>query len=83
MSRFYFHLRSKAHHNPDDNGKELDDLNDAYEHARKLIDKILSHVGQDDEGSWKVVISSDEHDAPMIVSFTVSQAVRAQREGTT
>ncbi len=83
MPRLYFHLRSKQHHIPDDSGKELDNLNDAYEHARKLIDKILSHVGQDDEDSWKVVISNDQHDAQMIVPFAVSQAVRTQREGTT
>jgi len=83
MPKFYFHLRSKQHHIPDDSGKELDNLNDAYAHARKLIDKILSHVGQDDEDLWKVVISNDEHDAQMIVPFAVSQAVRAQREGTT
>ena len=33
MPRFYFHLTSKDGHIPDDTGKELDSLNDAYEHA--------------------------------------------------
>jgi hypothetical protein len=42
MPRFYFHLRSKENHIPDDSGKELDNLNDAYAHARQLIDKIYS-----------------------------------------
>jgi hypothetical protein len=83
MPRFYFHLRSKEHHILDDSGKELDNLNDAYEHAQKLIDKILSHVGHDDEDLWKVVISNDEHDAQMIVPFAASQAVRRQRHRAT
>jgi len=36
MPRFYFNLASAI---PDDSGKELDTLNDTYEHARKLIHK--------------------------------------------
>jgi hypothetical protein len=51
--------------------------------ARKLIDKILFHVGYDDADIWKVVITNDEDDAQMIVRFAVSQAVRSQRRGTT
>jgi hypothetical protein len=34
MPRFYFNLASKDAAIPDDSGKELDTLNDAYEHAR-------------------------------------------------
>jgi hypothetical protein len=34
MTRFYFHLTSKQDNIPDDSGKELDTLIDAYEHAR-------------------------------------------------
>jgi hypothetical protein len=83
MPRFYFHLRSKENHIPDDSGKELDNLNDAYAHARQLIDKILFHVGHDDADLWKVVISNDEHDAQMIVPFAVSHAIRGQRRGAT
>jgi hypothetical protein len=45
MPRFYFHLKSKQTRIPDDKGKNLDTLNEAYEHGRKLIDKILQHVG--------------------------------------
>jgi len=48
MPRFYFNLASKDDHIPDDSGKELATLNDAYEHARKLIDKILFHVGHEE-----------------------------------
>jgi RNAse (barnase) inhibitor barstar len=43
MPRFYFHLKSKQSRIPDDKGKNLDTLNDAYEHGRKLVDKILQH----------------------------------------
>jgi len=82
MPRFYFHLRSKENNIPDDSGKELDTLIDAYEHARALIDKILVHVGHDDADLWKVVISNDKDDAQMIVPFAVSHAARGQ-QGTT
>jgi len=83
MPRFYFRLTSKENDIPDDSGKELDYLNDAYAHARQLIDKILFHVGPDDADLWKVVISNDEHDAQMIVPFAVSHAIRGQRRRTT
>ena len=74
MPRFYFHLTSKENNIPDDSGKELDTLTDAYEHPRALIDKILFHVGHDDAEVRKVVISNDEDDAQMIVPFAVSHA---------
>jgi hypothetical protein len=82
MPRFYFHLSSKDDHIPDDSGKELATLNDAYEHARKLIHNILFHVGHDDAEAWKVVILNDEHDAQMIVPFSVSPMFGAQRRAT-
>ena len=78
MPRFYFNLSSKGDRIPDDSGKELATLNDACEHARKLIHKILFHVGDEDAEAWKVVILNDEHDAQMIVPFSVSHAFRAQ-----
>ncbi len=80
MPRFYFHLASKDAHIPDDSGKQLATLNDAYEYARKLIHKILVHVGHDDAKAWKVVILNDEHDAQMIIPFSVSHTFRAQRQ---
>ena len=70
MPHFYFHLASKDGHISDDSGKELDNLNDAYEHARKLIHRILFHVGYDDAEAWKVIILNDEHDAQMIIPFS-------------
>ncbi len=82
MPRFYFNLASKNAHIPDDSGKELDTLIDAYLHARKLIDKILFRVGHDDAETWKVVVLNDEHDAQMIIPFSVSHAFRAQRRRT-
>jgi hypothetical protein len=82
MPRFYFNLSSKDANIPDDSGKELATLNDAYMHARKLIDKILFRVGHEDAEAWKVLILNDEHDAQMIVPFSVSHTLRAQRRRT-
>jgi len=79
MARFYFNLVSKDAHIPDSSGKELDTLYDAYAHARKLIDKILFRVGHDDAEAWKVVIVNNEHDAQVIIPFSVSHTFRAQR----
>jgi hypothetical protein len=45
MPRFYFHLTSKDSRIPDESGKELNTLNDAYVDARNLIDNVLFHVG--------------------------------------
>jgi hypothetical protein len=82
MPRFHFNLASKDAHIIDDSGKELDTLNDAYEHARKLIHKILFHVGDDDAEVWKVTVLNDEGDALMIIPFSVSHAFGAQRRKT-
>jgi hypothetical protein len=79
MPRFYFDLTSKDVHITDDCGKYLENLNGAYDYARKLIDKILLHVGYDDADTWKVIISNDKHDAQMIVPFAVSDVFRALR----
>ena len=82
MPCFYFHLASKQNNIPDDSGKELDTLTEAYEHARVLIDKIVACVGHEDTDVWKVVISNNENYAQMIVPFALSHIVRAQRRGT-
>jgi len=79
MPRFYFNLESKDACITDENGKQLDTLNDAYEHARKLIHKILFHVGHEDAEAWKVIVLNDDHDAQMIVPFSVSHAFWAKR----
>jgi len=73
MPRFYFNLASKDAHIRDDSGKELATLNDAYEHARKLTHKILFHVGDKDVEAWKVIVLNDDHDAQMIIRFSISQ----------
>jgi hypothetical protein len=52
-----FSPKSKQTRIPDDKGKNLDTLNEAYEHGRKLVNKILQHVGYDDESEWKVIVS--------------------------
>jgi Domain of unknown function (DUF6894) len=80
MARFYFHLTSKDIYIPDDSGKELASLNDAYEYALKLIDQILFHVGCDDAEAWKVIISNDELDGQIVVPFPLSYSFPASRE---
>ena len=72
MARFYFHLESKQTRISDDKGKEFATLNEACEHGRKLVDKILHHVGYDDAHEWKVVVSNNEDDTQLIIPFSVS-----------
>ena len=84
MPRFYFHLACKDAHIADDNGKELATLNDAYEHARTLIHKILFHVGHENAEAWKVVILNDEFarhadSRPKPKSFAVEAQQHAER----
>jgi hypothetical protein len=80
MPRFYFHLNSVDRQIPDDHGKELSTLNDAYDHARKLIDKILCHVGSDDGKAWKIVVLSEEYNVQIIVPFPASHSLLPHAE---
>jgi hypothetical protein len=80
MPRFYFHLMSNDTRIPDDRGKRFDTLNDAHEHGRKLIDKILLHVGYDDADEWKVIVSNDEDNVQLIIPFTVSYLLGSTRK---
>jgi len=83
MPRFYFHLTSMDRHILDDHGKELATLNDAYNHAGRLIDQILFYVGSDDAKAWKVVVSSDNHKTEIIVPFPVTYVpARAKGQST-
>jgi len=77
--RFYFHLKSKQSRIPDEKGKDFDTLNEAYEHGRKLVDKILHHVGYDDANEWKVIVLNDEDDAQLVIPFSVSYQVGVKR----
>jgi hypothetical protein len=79
MPRFYFHLKSKESRIPDDQGKKLETLNEAYEHGRKLVDKILQHVGYDDASEWKVIVSNDEDDAQLVIPFSVSYQLKIMK----
>jgi hypothetical protein len=80
MPRFYFHLISSETRVTDNGGKAFDTLNDAHEHGRKLIDKILLHVGYDDADQWKVIVSNDEDDTQLIIPFTVSYLLGSTRK---
>ena len=79
MPRFYFHLTSNETRIPDDGGKSFDTLNDAYEYGRKLIDKILLHVGYDDADEWKVIVSNDKDHVQLIIPFTASYLLSSTR----
>ena len=78
MPRFYFHLKSKESCISDNNGKDFATLDEAYEHARNLIDKILLHVGYEDANEWKVIVSNDEDDTQLIIPFAASNLVAAE-----
>jgi hypothetical protein len=80
MPRFYFHLVSVDRQITDDHGKELSTLNDAYEHARNLIDKILWHLGSDDGKAWKVVALSEKYNVQIIVPFPASDLLPPHAE---
>jgi Domain of unknown function (DUF6894) len=80
MPRFYFHLKSKDSDIPDDSGKELRSLNDAYDHARKLIEKIWLHIGHEDSEEWNVIISNDEFNASLIVPMSFSYLFSKRRK---
>jgi hypothetical protein len=82
MPRFYFHLVSVDRQITDDHGKELSTLNDVYDHARKLIDKILCHLGSDDGKAWKVVAVSEKYDVQINVPFPESYSLSQQSNST-
>ena len=72
MPRFRFSLKSKDSHIPDDSGKELASLNDAYDHARKLIEKIWLYTGHEDSEEWSIIISNEELNVALIVPCSFS-----------
>jgi hypothetical protein len=67
MPRFYFHLISKESTHP-----PMIREGTLITYGRKLIDMILLHVGYDGAEEWKLVASSDEDDAYLIIPFAVS-----------
>jgi hypothetical protein len=79
MPYFYFHLVSKETRISDDRGKAFDTLTDAHEHGRKLIDKILLHVGYEDVEEWKVIVSNNMDNSQLIIPFTVSYLLSSTR----
>lgn len=87
MPRFRFSLKSKDSHIPDDSGKELASLSDAYDHARKLIEKIWLYTGHEDSEEWSIIISNEELNVALIVPCSFSyfcperQRVGAGKDG--
>ena len=81
MPRFYFSLKSKDSHIADDSGKELASLNEAYDHARKLIEKIGLYTGYEDAEEWSVIISNEQFEVSLIVPFSFSYCFSEWRNG--
>jgi Domain of unknown function (DUF6894) len=70
MARYFFHLRSGTCRVRDEEGKEFPDLAGAYNHARHIAQKIIMHVGFDDERDWRVIVSAyTRTEAELIVLF--------------
>ncbi len=65
-------LKSKDSYIPDDSGMKLASLNDAYNHARKLIEKIWRYTGYDDSEEWSIVISNEKFEVSLIMPFSFS-----------
>ncbi len=70
MARYFFHLRSETCRVSDERGRDFADLAAAYNHARQLIQKVILHVGFDNERDWRVIISTyTPAEAELIVLF--------------
>ncbi len=70
MARYFFHLRSETCRVPDEHEKEFSELAAAYNHARQLIQKVILHVGFDNERDWRVIVSAHTPaEAELIVLF--------------
>jgi hypothetical protein len=80
MPRFYFHLTSKDSRISDDIGKELSSLNDAREHAQKLVEKIWLYTSHEDTEKWNVTVSNHDFDALLIVPIPFSYLFSERRK---
>jgi hypothetical protein len=80
MPRFYFHLTSKDSRISDDSGKELSSLNDAFDHARGLVEKIWLYTSHDDTEEWNVTVSNDDFDALLIVPIPFTYLFSERRK---
>jgi len=80
MPRFYFHLTSKDSRISDERGKELSSLNDAYDHARRLVEKIWLYTSHEDTEEWNVTVSNDDFDALLIVPIPFTYLFSERRK---
>ena len=70
MQRLFFHFWSQDDRYPDHIGREMGGLAAAHQHARKLIDDVLSFRGMDQEGSrWAVMIADAQGRIVLTVLF--------------
>jgi hypothetical protein len=80
MPRFYFHLTSKDSRISDERGKELISLNDACDHARRLVEKIWLYTSHEDTEEWNVTVSNDDFDALLIVPIPFTYLFSERRK---
>ncbi len=80
MPRFYFHLTSKDSRISDERGKELSSLIDAYDHARRLVEKIWLYTSHEDTEEWNVTVSNDDFDALLIVPIPFTYLFSERRK---
>jgi hypothetical protein len=80
MPRFYFHLTSKDSRISDERGKELSSLNDACDHARRLVEKIWLYTSHEDTEEWNVNVSNDDFDALLIVPIPFTYLFSERRK---
>ena len=83
MTRFFFHFVSKDKFIWDPNGRELEDVGAAHQHALFLIEKsvlLLSH--EVDWKGWSINVSDASDHVLLSVLFTPSfgKHIRTQQE---
>jgi hypothetical protein len=73
MARFFFHFSSKQNLVRDPNGRELEDVSAAYQHALLLMEKsivLLSH--EVDWRGWSISVSDASGRRVLSVLFPMS-----------
>ena len=59
MARYFFHIASEHSLMPDHQGRECSCAEDAFFHARRMIDEAARYLDEDD-GRWVVRVSEPQ-----------------------
>ena len=68
MARYYFHIVSEHSVVSDDHGRECSCAEDAFFHARRMIDEAARYLNQDD-GRWVVRVRTAADSFKLDVPF--------------